>query len=170
MLQVTSRDSDPSLTQTRARCGARGRGWRPGPPASGCAASSRWSEEDGGTQYIYLFFILLRTNSIYFQNEEHPTNNGSVADLLGPAAPLCPLVPLRVPQLGDDLPLVSPGARPVRVQRRLQLAALLPCNTDTDTLLMLRHLRYDATADSIQPKCCVFMQIFSPSHNPSRNL
>ena len=52
---------------------------------------------------------------------------GSVADLLGPAAPR-PLVPLRVPQLGDDLPLVSPGAGPVRVQRRLQLAALLPCN------------------------------------------
>ena len=95
---------------------------------------------------------------------------GSVGDLLGPAAPR-PLVPLRVPQLGDDLPLVSPGAGTVRVQRRLQLAALLPCNTSvSDTLVMLHHLRYDATADSTQPKCCVFMQIFSPSHNPSRNL
>ena len=80
---------------------------------------------------------------------------GSVGDLLGPAAPR-PLVPLRVPQLGDDLPLVSPGAGTVRVQRGLQLAALLPCNTsDTHTLVMLRHLRYDATADSMQPKCCV---------------
>ena len=83
MLQVTSRDSDPSLTQTRARCGARGRGWKPGPPASGSGASSKWSEEDGGTQYIYLFFILLRTNSIYFQNEEHPTNT-----MMWPAAQL----------------------------------------------------------------------------------
>ena len=64
---------------------------------------------------------------------------GSVGDLLGPAAPR-PLVPLGVPQLGDDLPLVSPGAGTVRVQRRLQLAALLPCNTsDTHTLVMLRH-------------------------------
>ena len=164
MLQVTSRDSDPSLTQTRARCGARGRGWKPGPPAFGSGASSKWSEEDDGTQYIYLFFILLPTNSILFSkrrtpNKHNDVTHGSVADLLGPAAPR-PLVPLRVPQLGDDLPLVAPGAGTVRVQRRLQLAALLPCNTsDTDTLVMLRHLRYDATADSIQPKCCVFMQI-----------
>ena len=83
------------------------------------------------TQYI---FSKRRT-----PNKHNDVTPGSVADLLGPAAPR-PLVPLRVPQLGDDLPLVSPGAGPVRVQRRLQLAALLPCNTsDTHTLVMLRH-------------------------------
>ena len=70
---------------------------------------------------------------------------GSVGDLLGPAAP-CPLVSLRVPQLGDDLPLVSPGAGTVRVQRGLQLAALLPCNTSDTHTLLIRHLRYDTTA------------------------
>ena len=60
-------------------------------------------------------------------NKHNDATRGSVANLLGPAAP-CPLVPLCVAELGDDLPLVSPGARPVRVEGRLQLAALLPCN------------------------------------------
>ena len=81
--------------------------------------------------------INLTKQKFYFANPE--TNyevtiktKHSVAQLLFPQLWSGQVVPLRVPQLCQDLPLVAPRVVTVGVLRGLLLRALLPCNTMTD--------------------------------------